>query len=325
MRLPLRQRGTGPREMLPTKSYAPPASVKGRLRGRPLFNRQLKVLLWKQYILLASHKRHWISTAIQLFGVPLLVLLVLFIVQQAMGGDGQSSVNAGRVTWDVPGLDKCTPQRGISCVTLMYTPDNEETTQIMSKFASNNAKRVSKAPALESGALSLDAEPSRDLGIIAVPSKEFIYDFAMKQPMSSHYAIAFDKQTSGGNTNYQYQIWYNFTSTSNNTVYPDSSPLEGSSRDTRLDDPFGSSLLSIMRGVDEAILASVDSSAPTEIRARLRNFPDIGRSVYMANKDSVWFFGGIFLFLPSMLLFITTLTTIVREKSLRLRECMDMM
>jgi hypothetical protein len=140
----------------------------------------------------------------------------------------------------------------------------------------------------------------------------------------SYLAIAFDKQTSGQRTNYQYQIWYNFTSNTNISIFPDSSPLQGTSRDTRLDDPFGTPLLSIMRGIDEAILATADGSAP-DIEVRLKNFPDMGRSVYVANKDSIWFFGGVLLFLPIMLLFVTTLINIVREKSLRLRESMEIM
>ncbi|KAI8052039.1 P-loop containing nucleoside triphosphate hydrolase protein [Syncephalis plumigaleata] len=165
------------------------------------------------------------------------------------------------------------------------------------------------------------------MGIVPVPSKEFIYDFAIKYPESANFAVAFDKQESNGNINYQYQIWYNFTNVANYTVF-DNSALEGALRDTRIDDQFGVQLLSLMRGIDEAILSTIDASSSSDsadIRARLKAFPDIGRSIYAGNKDSVWNFGGIFLFLPIMLLFVTALASIVREKSLRLRESMEMM
>ncbi|KAI9595520.1 hypothetical protein BDF19DRAFT_440751 [Syncephalis fuscata] len=314
MKLQLRARNgrSRPTDINPSKSVASPPSDTRPLTGQSLFRRQISVMLWKHWTL---QKRHWITTLIQLFIAPLVVTLILFIVQLGVGDGRAGQGKYGIPTWDVPGLSTCTPLRGVPCVTLMYGPANEETTKFMTTFARKNARRTTSAPNLESSQLSLDAAPSKNLGIVPVPSKDFIYNYAAKYPASSNFAVAFDKQESNGNTNYQYQIWYNFTNVANYTVF-DNSAMEGALRDTRIDDPFGVDLLSLMRGIDEAILSTVDPNASNDIRARIKAFPDIGFSME---------FGGLFLFLPIMLLFVTALASVVREKSLRLRESMEMM
>ena len=80
-----------------------------------------------------------------------------------------------------------------------------------------------------------------------------------------------------------------------------------------------------MRGIDEALIG-VQSGTGFSYDVDLKGFPQgIGRQKYAANKDIVWSFGSLFLFFPSMLIFVLTMSDIVREKENGQREQMEFM
>ncbi|KAJ1552038.1 hypothetical protein HK405_012921, partial [Cladochytrium tenue] len=83
-------------------------------------------------------------------------------------------------------------------------------------------------------ALYLDYAPSQPMGIIAVPDEDFIYNYALRHPNVTQWAISFDNSDTLV-TNIQYTLWYNASLT----------------RDG--EDIFANGLLSVMRGMDEAI------------------------------------------------------------------------
>ena len=72
---------------------------------------------------------------------------------------------------------------------------------------------------------------TQNYDIVAVPTASFIYDFVAKYPNVTLWGINFNLASQ----NMQYQIWYNFSQTT----------LNG--------DPWGPSILSLRRGIDEAI------------------------------------------------------------------------
>lgn len=62
-----------------------------------------------------------------------------------------------------------------------------------------------------------------------------MYDYALKYQNYTFFGVLFDIKKDGDITNFRYQVWYNSTLNKNGT------------------DTFGSRVLSVARGIDEAI------------------------------------------------------------------------
>lgn len=142
----------------------------------------------------------------------------------------------------------------------MFYPDTAKTRSYLKLFAENNAKRTGQTELQFSPAMaSLNSRPSRQLDIVPVGSEDFIYDYVLKNPNVTNWAIVFN-EAKEPNPNIQYQVWYNSTLTA-----------EGI-------DVFGIQLISFMRGIDEAILSILNDPTATvkaKLNVNLKEWPKV--------------------------------------------------
>ncbi|KAJ1524694.1 hypothetical protein HK096_000936, partial [Nowakowskiella sp. JEL0078] len=105
----------------------------------------------------------------------------------------------------------------------------------MSEFSKRNYDRTNNNIAIQQNTFSdLNALPVGQAGIVRVPDSDFIYQYVMKNQNITKWGISFS-QVETPRLNIQYQIWANHTLASNGTDF------------------FGREMLSLMRGIDEAI------------------------------------------------------------------------
>lgn len=68
-------------------------------------------------------------------------------------------------------------------MTIVYTPQNAETTQIMNYFQTQNQARTNQELKIESTVWDdLSSVPTSNMGIVPVPTEKFIYDYALAHP-----------------------------------------------------------------------------------------------------------------------------------------------
>ncbi|KAF8939132.1 ATP-binding cassette sub- A member 1 [Haplosporangium gracile] len=127
--------------------------------------------------------------------------------------------------------------------------------------------------------------------------------YSLQNPNTTRFGIEFSI-VEGPPKNYVYQTWFNFTTSANGT------------------DPFGDSLLSFTRAVDEAILQIAEGTS-ANLNARLKDFPKV--PPILASDEVVSSLGAMFFFCSMMVIFICVLNQIVMEKELHLRHSMQMM
>ena len=136
-------------------------------------------------------------------------------------------------------------QRGSQpCINIMFYPSNVNTIAYMTSFAQQNAARTNSEPFAIDGEVSsipkgliLDLKhggDGADLGIVSIPSESFMYNFIVANQNVTNWGIIFNETTLPFR-NIQYQIWFN------------------SSRISNDEDIFSVQMLSLMRGIDEAI------------------------------------------------------------------------
>jgi hypothetical protein len=101
---------------------------------------------------------------------------------------------------------------------------------------------------------------------------------------------------------YSYQIWFNATLTAN------------------LSDIYGRELVSVMRGLDEAIISVADSVPTTLLDYELKDWPLI--PAVTLSDSIVQALGPCFFFCSVMVIFITVLNNVVNEKEMKLRHGM---
>lgn len=212
----------------------------------------------------------------------------------------------------LPGVVRCqgaTP--AAFCNTILYSaaaPSTVDFAKIMATFAEKNAARTGYTLKIESP-LTVQTYPAASTDISLVESSTFIYDYTLKNPNTTAWGIAFSQAT-GTPTNIQYQIWFN-----------GSNIVNGS-------DIFSRSLLSLVRGVDEAIISvlndpNVQISAVTDIDIDMKDWPITAPS--KTSDSIVQQLGPVFFFCSEMIIFLNVLNTIVGEKELRLRHGMEVM
>lgn len=137
-----------------------------------------------------------------------------------------------------------------------------------------------------------------------------MYSYAIKHPEQAYLGILrllADKigvEFEGTENEVQYTVWYNATACANTTVFPRSKTRL---RNSEYDDPFGSQIAALMRGIDEAIL-SRSGNARYEVKMGGISATE------KRNSETVWIFGASLLFLPAMLVFVVTMADTAREK-----------
>ncbi|KAG0211088.1 ATP-binding cassette sub- A member 1 [Mortierella sp. GBA30] len=265
--------------------------------------RQLWTMLKRNTILQLRYRR---STFAQTLLGPILFLFLLWLLQKA-DTSRQLRSNYHPEAWSLPGIDQC---QGASpkdpCINIMFAPDTPEIRQILSTVNSRNQIRE---PSIQLGfetamtVSDLKTRPSSTLGMVPVPNAQFIYDYTLQNPNTTRFGIEFSI-VQGPPKNYVYQTWFNFTNSANGT------------------DPFGDSLLSFTRAVDEAIMLIADSS-DVNLSTSLKDFPLVPPT--LASDEVVSSLGAMFFFCSMMIIFICVLNQIVTEKELHLRHSMQMM
>jgi ABC-type multidrug transport system ATPase subunit len=186
----------------------------------------------------------------------------------------------------------------------MFTPDTPEIHQILTTVSARNHIREDKFTLnFESTYSDVTVVPTATLGMVPVPSGQFIYNYTLQNPNTTRFGIEFSI-VEGPPKNYVYQTWFNFTNAANGT------------------DPFGDSLLSFTRAIDEAIMLTADSNT-VNLSTTLKDFPLVPPS--LASDEVVSSLGAMFFFCSMMVIFICVLNQIVTEKELHLRHSMQMM
>ncbi|RKP05002.1 ABC-2 family transporter protein-domain-containing protein [Thamnocephalis sphaerospora] len=266
--------------------------------------RQLGIMLRRNATLQWRYRK---STFAQILFAPVLLMLLLFLLQK-IDHSRQRNVLYHPTTYDLNGVPTCQGRTAKTpCVNLLYTPNDETTQRILTLFAEKNAQRTGEAPfTLESAPLVPDSTPQHTLGMVPVDSAAVIYNYTLAHPNVTAFGIEFTS-TPGDQPSYRYQIWYNNSLHGNGT------------------DQYGTPILSLMRGLDEAIVASVgaDSVASTLIDVSLKDWPTVPPDV--VSDRIVAMSGAMFSFCTEMVIFIAVLNTIVSEKEQKLRESMAMM
>ncbi|KAK3826132.1 MAG: hypothetical protein J3Q66DRAFT_309581 [Benniella sp.] len=265
--------------------------------------RQLWTMLKRNTVLQIRYRR---STFAQTLLGPILFLFLLWLLQKADTAR-QLRSNYHPDPWTLPGIDNCQGfSPGDPCINVMFTPDTPEIREILTTVNNRNKVRepsVNLAFENAMAASDVNKRPSSTLGMVPVPNGQFIYDYALNNPNITRFGIEFSI-VPGPPKNYVYQTWFNFTTSANQT------------------DPFGDSLLSFTRAVDEAIMQISEGSATT-LNTNLKDFPLVPPR--QASDAVVTNLGAMFFFCSMMIVFICVLNQIVTEKELHLRHSMQMM
>ena len=93
--------------------------------------------------------------------------------------------------------------------------------------------------------------PSSDLGIVGVASDDFVHKFVQTNPNVTAWAVSIDVSPSPFNssvTNYQYQLWYNHTTTLRPFPVKGAPPYVPPPKE-----PMNDEIVRVMRALDEAI------------------------------------------------------------------------
>ncbi|CAG8559370.1 9156_t:CDS:10, partial [Ambispora gerdemannii] len=294
------------------------------------FGQQMKTMLRHHFIL---QKRSFCSIFAFTVLAPLVVLLLMLGIQRSSDYSSKldevfrylnlsleelrtSSLiitDGNAPTWDLPGLYQC------------------------------NSDRTGETLSLSDDSLSNLYEPSSNLGIVPTNSSDFIYNYTLQNPKVAQYAVSFHYPSS---TQIEYTIWYNFTAAANSSA-DDASVSEisnnldfGSKKvkpQTSIDslkiDQYGNELLTIMRGIDEAIFAAQTDASDAKIDIKIKEFPNmlIQTTTPPENPNDkingdVFRTSGMFLALPALLVFvIIAVLEVITEKELGQRGWMEMM
>ncbi|KNE56287.1 hypothetical protein AMAG_02112 [Allomyces macrogynus ATCC 38327] len=280
--------------------------------GLPPYINQMLVMLKRNWTLTMRSKKATLAQAVIapiIFSLLLALLQRLYVVKQKSG-------TAHPKSYPLTGVLPC---QGVTtsspCITIMYTPDTPSTQLVMKTFVEKNAARTGAQLALESPALSDNTPPSKQMGVVAVPNPDFIYNYVVQNPNSTQFGVAFQSDL----PNARYQLWYNTSQTVNGS------------------DIYDVQLLSLQRGLDEALLAiaatpnaliNPQQALTTQLTAgnldvQIKDWPTIAPDTVPDTLVSQ--LGSMFFFCAVMVIFISVLQNIVTEKELKLRHAMETM
>lgn len=274
--------------------------------GRFFF--QLYIMLKKNTIL---QFRFWPLTLAQTIAAPFIFELLLYVLQQADYANQRKAIPHPESTV-LPGVLACQGEKvNMPCINLMYTPDVEPYTSIVKSFIEGNAKRNNEPIfSIESPITDVTYRPTKAMGAVPVGSSDFIYDYALRNPNVTAWAVSFNQTVNpiNGNINLQYQIWYNM------------------SRVAIGNDWLGEEILSFMRGMDEAIITELNDPTVTvnaNMDISMKAWP---KKPFDTLSDTIISQLGItFFFCSAMVIFINVLNLIISEKENKLRNGMQMM
>lgn len=190
----------------------------------------------------------------------------------------------------------------------MFTPDTPENRQILTSFANANAKRTSQDVWQFEQAFSDNSSypaPTRKLGFVPVTNATYIYNYVIQNPNTTVFGIEFSTipGSSTNASNYRYQVWFNASLVASGT------------------EVYSKQILSLQRGIDEAIIATASNSNPT-INITTKAFPKVPPG--SATDNIISSLGPVFFFCSEMVIFISVLNIILGEKELRLRRSLEM-
>ncbi|KAG0215083.1 ATP-binding cassette sub- A member 1 [Mortierella sp. NVP41] len=294
--------------------------------------RQLGVVCRLNVLLLI---RYWKAALLQAIILPLLAMGIIYGIQQAYTGDnGKVTVGDSNVsTWTMSGIPQCKPEPlSNACMTIVYTPQNAETTQIMNYFQTQNQARTNQALKIETQVWSdLSAVPQSDMGIVPVPSEKFIYDYALAHPDTIQLGVAFTKQdpvAPATAVHWNYQIYYNMTHATNISVMAGFQYTReaGYNRQSSFDDPYGAQLPNMMRAMDEALLTFLDPQhTQAQLDYSLKSFPTASKTNGYSSQDDMVDTMSNLMALPACITMIMAMLRVTREKETKCRESMEMM
>lgn len=273
------------------------------------FIAQMYIMLRRNTIL----QYRWLAATLAQALVAPFVFTLLIYVLQAADTSNQLVSNIHPPLGALPGVSQCQGRDyGEPCITLFYYPasvvQGVDYSQIMRSFASKNAERTGYTLKIDPALSSVDESPTAVRDIIPVPNADFIYDYALKHPNTTAWGVTFNQAAAGLPVNIQYQLWFNATNSANGT------------------DIFGRTVLSMIRGLDEAIISVLNDPAATVSAELDYNVKDWPVEPPARTSDAVvQALGPVFMFCSEMIIFINVLSTIVSEKELKLRHGMEVM
>ncbi|KAI8620644.1 hypothetical protein BC830DRAFT_1058977 [Chytriomyces sp. MP71] len=178
----------------------------------------------------------------------------------------------------------------------------------MKNFATANQARTGVSLTVSSTPLSdtsYTAAPADATTIYPVPSQDYIYNYALTKPNVTRWAVTFDTVTTP-NVNVRYQVWFNASLTAN------------------VSDIYGRELISVVRGLDEAIITGLNGNTQqANLDYQMKDWPLI--PAVTLSDTIVQSLGSCFFFCSVMVIFISVLNQIVGEKEAKLRHGMEMM
>jgi len=187
----------------------------------------------------------------------------------------------------------------------MFTPDTTEVRAVLGNVITAINARSGVNLTFDSVPESFYFDlppPTSPLGLIPVPSSDFIYDYVLTNPNSTLLGIDFNIT----GTTYKYQVWYNASLFAGSTIA----------------DFFSPQLLYLERTMEEAILNI--SGNPSTFNITLRPFPTVPQSVVPDTLSSS--LGPCFFFIVTALpTILMALNALVGEKEQQLRRCMMLM
>ncbi|KAJ3102571.1 ATP-binding cassette sub- A member 1 [Phlyctochytrium planicorne] len=251
--------------------------------------------------------RYYKTTAAQAILSPLMFMLLLYILQQ-IDYAKQRVENRNPPSSILPGVKGCQgPNPGDPCINIMYAAPNDVPKgmytrdlydAIMMKFVKINSDRTGDPP------LTLEASLS---SIVPIPSSDFLYEYVLAHPNTTNWGVIF-KCNDSDVANIQYEIWYNASRTLNGT------------------DILGRELISLLRGLDEAIISHLNypnGELFSNITVTLKDWPVVPQ--WTLSDGIVQSLGPVFFFCTVMVIFINVINQVLTEKELKLRHAMEMM
>ncbi|ORX44542.1 hypothetical protein BCR36DRAFT_334597 [Piromyces finnis] len=287
--------------------------------GFTIWKKQLKIMLNKNFVL---QLRFWKSTLLMTIITPLIVMILLELLQLlAVNQNGKEILHPE--SYPLSGIENCKGPINLegNCINLMFTncidgaicQRDSEVDKILENYVEKNNERMglnwetdsSKWEDWDETKLSYTVTKRHD--VIHVPNSNFMYDYALNHQNYTFFGVLFDIKKDNDITNYRYQIWYNSTLNKNQT------------------DTLGSRVLSVSRGIDEAIAsyANGNPNIKASFDVNLKDYPKIAQE--NLGESVISSLGSVFFFCSAMVIFINCLNTIVAEKESKIRFCMEMM
>ncbi|KAG0329086.1 ATP-binding cassette sub- A member 1 [Dissophora globulifera] len=230
------------------------------------------------------------------------------------------------------GISQCQPERlSNACMTLVYTPATAETNEIMTHFQTKNQVRTNAALKIESDVWTdMSSVPKSNMGIVPMPSDQFIYDYALAHPDTIQLGVVFTKETPAttGPIQWNYQIYYNMSHATNTSTLPGFKYTKeaGYNRQRQADDPYGVQLPNMIRGLDEALLTFFDPQRQqVDLDYSLKSFPTASSRNGYSSADDVASFLSNLMALPACITMVMAMLRVIREKESKCKESMQMM